>query len=542
MGKLSIAFVVSEADELHRFGGLADFGGSLPRTLKRLGHDVRVFMPSYPDVVGKPGFQVEVGGKKLDVWETQLTGNVPVYVIARSGDFDNYHLGMSTYQNGQRDERLNRGFIGTVYQRDLRSGDVVNASLFSQGAIATAAHLQERGFKPDVFHSNEWASALVPLLLRSKASFAQPFEQAASVHTFHNNDFRGRFQFDTGVDVLERLLLKGAGDALLEGIVVKGYSSRIELAQAADAADKRNTVTPAYASVMQKDGAYPDLVGIVNGFDSINFSPARALGISSVSEENISEVVKAKQRKKLEVQRRFGLTEDPLAFMVCYLHRYSEQKGTDLANIALPFMLQYPRLQFVARGGDATRAGGVAWLVPSHAKARVSALDTFATRDEEEMIYAASDLLLMPSRREPCGYSQMKAMGVGTVPLVNPVEGLLATVKKFNFVDCFEGNGLYIEHPLPSSKWEIPYNSLAFGLIANLAEHVSPIVSSVLSAADLYSSQPVVWRKLMGNCVSTDFRWNQGRGKGPVTEYVSLYREAIDARRGGLADAGRSLR
>ncbi len=504
--KLSVALVANEVDELHKQGGLGDYVGSFARTLNDMGHDVRIFMPAYSDLDlsgSKPLFEVEVDGAMVDVHEFSLEGGVKAYAIAP--------------QLGKQEERISRpiDLPPSVYTSSINEEQVKYVLLTSRAVLDVVEVLSKQSaFNPDIFHCNEWTTAPVAFFLGNEKEHR--FADSSVVYTIHNNEYKGKFSEgfgNTPAKVVFKNLVSmfGLGDIRKRQLnkIIEAYDSvgNINLADAGKLfAHAVNTVSPSY-------GREIGFQGILNGLDEHNWDPRRVLNVDEVNRRNLGEVMMAKMAKKKVMQERYGLEPNPNAIVISYLHRYCNQKHTAEVAKIVPLILAHKGVQFVARGdghmGLYLSSDDYGNMVDD---GRASIMNRFVGKDQEELIYAASDIFLMPSSFEPCGYSQMKAMTAGAVPIVNPVGGLKDTVTAYGPANQ-DGTGLVVD-----------LGGVFFS--GKVVEY--KLLSKVFDAIMMKNAHPEIWEKLVGNCISQNFNWNQGGGKGPIHQYISLYRKAMD--------------
>ena len=423
---MRILFVAAEVAPHIKTGGLADVAGALPQALRDLGHDVRVAMPRYrvlrergPVMHGPVAASfLTIGDKteELRVWRA-AEGEVPTYFLDIPAAFERD----ATY--GEHDDH--RRFI-----------------LFSRGILNLMQHLREvQGWQPDVVHSHDWHAALVPNYL--KTAVAYTFGHVATVHTIHNLAYQGQFAPGT-------LGLTGLGDfGLIEDGMGPGIGGTFNcMARGIAYADLVTTVSPTYAQEImgheygeRLDGllrARHDRVsGILNGIDTAAFDPATDRHLAATYS---ADAPAGKAACKTALQHEFGWPDAPHRPLLGIVSRLVEQKGIDLLDQVIPWLVGRTDAQLVVLGSgqphveDAFRRH--AWAYPDRVAARIGFDAGLAQR-----IYAGSDAFLMPSRFEPCGLGQMIALRYGSVPIVRATGGLNDTVH-----EGWEGNGFRF-HP-----------------------------------------------------------------------------------------------
>jgi starch synthase len=407
---MNILFAAAEVAPLLKTGGMADVARSLPPALRRLGHDVRVVVPRYRhlNTADAPldgpihvaflpaGDRVEV----LRVYMLQL-GATPIYLLDIPAAFD--RDGTSGY--GDDDRRW---------------------VLFTRGVLALMLYLDaQAGWRPHVVHANDWHTGLLPNYLRS--IYAPAFGRVASVYTIHNLAHQGFFGAFT-------LYLAGLGG---------GDSTVNFMARGIEHADIVNTVSPTYAReiLTPEYGERLDrllrrrqdhLAGIINGIDHELYDPATD---SHIAAHYDADDVSGKAECKAALQRECGLAIDPQRPLLGMVSRLVVQKGLDLLDAALPWLLDQTDAQLVLLGaGDAA----IERMFGAHARRAPDRIHFRAGFDTAlaQRIYAGCDAFLMPSRYEPCGLSQLIALRYGSVPIARVTGGLADTVR-----EGYAGNG-----------------------------------------------------------------------------------------------------
>lgn len=404
---MKVAFITSEAVPYSKTGGLGDVAGVLPNALAKLGVDVSVFSPLYPSVRKFPLERVDhVITVPLGRSRTEWGG------VQRKGRFyflehDNFFGREGLYGNGHGDYRDN-------LQRFV---------FFMRGALEYLAHT---GQKPDVVHVHDWQTGLVPLYLKS--IYAGAFPKTKSVFTVHNLAYQGRFW-------KEELPLTGIGWNHFTFLDLEYFDQINFMKGGLVHADALTTVSPTYAHEIQHpvhgwglDGVLRDrrsnLTGILNGVDYDEWNPETD---PHVAVKYSAKSMAGKAMCKAALQRRCGLPARPDVPVIAMVGRLAEQKGVDLFARGADGILHHD-VQVVVLGSgerwleDAVRS--IAWRHPGKVSAHIAFDNAFA-----HQIMAGSDLLLVPSKYEPCGLTQMYALRYGTIPVVRSTGGLVDTVQ-----------------------------------------------------------------------------------------------------------------
>jgi starch synthase len=484
---MKILFVASEVTPFAKTGGLADVAGALPKTLKTLGHDVRIMMPFY-SVVERGGMAVRKGRKSASVMVNGVEkkgflrqaslGDMPVYLIENKEYFAREEL------------------YGTP------SGDYPdNAQRFSFFCRCVLELLKKMDFRPDIIHCHDWQTALIPHYLKHERKNDPFFNRTGVVFTIHNLAYQGLFP-------PEELASMGLSRNCFTIDGFEFYGKVNLLKGGILAADVVTTVSEAYCQEIQTpemgcglhgvlQSRTDDLYGILNGVDYDEWNPATDREImKNYSATSLS----GKVVDKIGLQRLMGLASAPDIPVFGMVSRVVAHKGFDLITELLPLFAKAP-LQLVLLGsGEEKYIKAI-----SDAKAAGARNIAFSTGFDGALapkIYAGSDMFLMPSYFEPCGLGQLIAMRYGTVPVVRRTGGLADSV--FDPLDADKTpNGFVFEEYTPEALWTV-----------------------ITRAITAYQDKPF-WKKLMRRGMSCDYSWQNS-----VHKYLELYRKAL-SRKGG---------
>ncbi|MBK6456917.1 MAG: glycogen synthase [Gemmatimonadetes bacterium] len=423
---MNVLFVAAEVDPWIKTGGLADVAGALPAALRSIGHDVRVVMPRYR-VLREKGVPSDgpiaasfltIGERAEEqrVWRLSASA-APTYLLDIPAAFERAAI------YGESDDH--RRFV-----------------LFARGVLDLMQHLREvEGWQPDVVHCHDWHAALVPNYLRTTMGYT--FGHIATVFTIHNLAYQGFAPPAT-------LSLAGLSEGgSLEDVLGGRFAGTFNfMARGIVHSDIISTVSPTYAGEIMTpeygeglDGVLRSrrdrMVGILNGIDAMVFDPFTDPSIAApYRPDNMA----GKGQCKAALQRETGLPVAPDRPLLGVVSRLVEQKGFDLLEAVMPWLLRETDAQLVLLGsGQAnweTLFHRYAATYPDRVSARIGFDASLAQR-----IYAGSDMFLMPSRFEPCGLGQMIALRYGSVPIVRATGGLNDTVS-----EGWEGNGFRF-HP-----------------------------------------------------------------------------------------------
>ncbi len=485
---MQVLSVTSEIYPLVKTGGLADVAGALPAALARHDVEMRSVVPGYPAVLD--GLE---GSKSVhDMGE--LFGRPARILHGRAAGLDLYVLDAPYFFRRP----------GNPYSDGTGQDWPDNAERFA--ALCQAAALLGRGaaagFSPDVVHAHDWQAGLAPAYLHYAAQDAPEASRPGAVMTVHNLAFQGRFP----AHLLGRLGLP-ASAFTIEGVEYFGGIGFLKAGLRL--ADRITTVSPTYAAeiatpeggmglggLLQTRAAV--LSGILNGIDTDVWDPGADPHLAA---QFTADRPQGRAANKRALQERFGLTARPEALMFGVISRLSWQKGLDLLLNALPRLLaEGAELVLLGSGDPALEQGflAAAAAAPGRIGVQIGYDEGLA-----HMIQVGVAALLVPSRFEPCGLTQLCALRYGAVPVVARVGGLNDTI-----VDA---------------------NEMALAAGAATGFQFAPVTREALEQAILRAAaawrEPGVWRQLQRNGMRTDVSWSRPAGK-----YAALYRELVGGR------------
>jgi starch synthase len=422
---LDVLVVAAEAVPFVKTGGLADVVDAVSRGLVEQGHRVTLVLPNYRNLKKgtlefTPSHQVSVpmGGRSVEL-TVQRAEHEGVEIWLLDGALFNARDGPYAHE-GKFHEDSDERFIA-----------------LSHGALLAAKAI---GRSPDVVHAHDWHAALIAPLLKLVYKDDPQLGKTKSVYTIHNLAYQGDFAPQT----IEKLGL-GWEHFTWDGLM---HNDRFNFMKAGiQYADAVTTVSRNYAKEIQTPqfgaGLDPllryrasrsELHGIVNGIDPALWNPetdphvARNFGASTADA--------GKRLNKIELQQKYGLNVDPDAPMYVVASRLDHQKGIDLAAAAPPFVLE--------QGGQLVVAGSLDPFAPVDELKAAYPTQVYRHGFSETFVrhlFAAADFLLMFSRFEPCGLSQLMAQAYGAIPIVTPTGGLVDTVKDMSRPD---GDGIFL--------------------------------------------------------------------------------------------------
>ncbi|MCC2644383.1 MAG: glgA [Burkholderiales bacterium] len=415
---MKILHVCSELYPLLKTGGLADVTGSLPQALTKLGADARVIVPGFP------AFLNGVISKKLisKIPDKFSATDINLYY----GHIPNSEVGIYIIDAKNLYDRP-----GNPYQDDKGVAYPDNHRRFA--LLGYLAFLLATGiddcWKPQVIHGHDWHSGLACAYLRAH-EFCTGFKLAGSIFTIHNLAYQGIFP----QSIFTELELP---DEFYDINGLEFYAQVSFLKAGLFFADKITTVSPTYAIEIQGEeqgcgfngllsNRKYDLRGILNGVDKNVWNPETD---KIISQNYSNKAIAGKLFCKTTLQEQLGLAIRNDAPLFVVVSRLTEQKGLHLILSELPTIMKLGG-QFVLLGsGDEVLENAfkdLAKLHPKSVSVKIGYDENYA-----HQIIASGDVILVPSRFEPCGLTQLYGMLYGTLPLVHKVGGLADTV-----IDC----------------------------------------------------------------------------------------------------------
>ena len=420
---MNVLFVASECAPFIKTGGLADVIGAVPKSLKALGSEVKVLIPGYPALA-----EQMAAGKTVMVFSDLFGGPARIVEVKSNG------LDMLLLDAPHLFDRPGSIYLNPEGQ-DWHDNHLRFGALSFAGAEVARHGLN--GWLPDVVNAHDWQAGLLPAYLHQSEGRRPPV-----VMTIHNIAFQGIF----GAENLSQLKLKS------EMFTPDGveYFGKISFLKAGLAlSDKITTVSPSYASEllmpefgMGMEGLLrarsADLIGILNGIDLDVWNPETDPALPS---PYTSRKLKAKSINRDAVRTRFNLSDESSGPLFCVITRLTSQKGLDMLLDCLPAL--------VARGAQLAILGSgdkdieQAFISAAHKYA--GAIGTIIGYDEDlsHLLQGGSDAILIPSRFEPCGLTQLYGLRYGTIPVVARTGGLADTIIDDNsaavYANCSTG-------------------------------------------------------------------------------------------------------
>ena len=421
----SVAFIGSECYPFVKTGGLGDVMSALPKSLAKLNIDVKVIIPRYKCIPQKFQEKMEYRGS---------------FDMNLCSDGKQYYVGIMEYQEDGvvYDFIDNDEFFswGNPYTNLI--DDIPKFCYFAKAALAALNYLN---WAPDVVHCHDWQAALVPLYLRTCFQDTD-VGRAISVLTIHNLKFQGiydrkKIQYWSGLPdyVFNKdCMIQNWLDAnMLKGGIA--YSNKVTTVSNTYAWEIQ---TEEYGEGLAEHLRYHNnkILGIVNGIDTDIWNPATDKLLAADYDEKSA--IKNKKINKKALQESLGLDVDEHKMVIGLISRLTNQKGLDLVNDVIPGIMDEHTQVVVLGTGDSQYENTFRYYENKY-KGNFCAYIAY-NENVAHNIYAGCDALLVPSRFEPCGLTQLIAMRYGAVPIVRETGGLKDTVQPYNMFEN-TGNG-----------------------------------------------------------------------------------------------------
>jgi len=480
---LKILLLAAEVAPFAKTGGLADVARDLPKALRALGHDIRVAMPRYRcveldrfqlhEVVAPFDVPIHRTTEPARILQGTIDPGIPIYMVDNAKYFDREGIYM--------------------YPDD---GD---RFIFYCRAVLESLKLLD--WRPDVIHCHDWHTAIVPNWLNTIFKDDPFFSDVVTVYTIHNLAYQGIFGYRVlevaGIDKWgfvyhpQMADLNEVVDLMGRGIYWADLISTVSKTYA------QEILTPEYGERL--DPLLRDrrdrLFGILNGIDYEMMNPATDPHIiANFDATNLEE----RRENKLALQREAKLPEDLEIPLIGIISRLTDSKGFDILGEAIDHILDLG-IQVVLMGtGDQHYHELFSQMVKQY-PCQAAIFLTFNT-PLASLIYAGSDMFLMPSRFEPCGTSQLVAMNYGSIPIVRATGGLSDTVQDYD-PRTGQGTGFVFQ---PYDRWAL--------------------FAAIVRAIEVFMHRDL-WRQMQMRGMHADFSWERS-----ARSYEDLYRRAIASR------------
>lgn len=480
----NILFVASECVPFIKTGGLADVVGSLPKSLSKDEFDVRVIIPNYRCIPEK--------------YRNKFKYVKHFYMDL--GNLNNsQHVGIMTYElDGIKFYFIDNDyyFSGNAPYGDTRF-DIEKFCFFSKAALSI---LPVINFKPDIIHCHDWQTGVLPVFLHTLFSGNDFFSNIKTIMTIHNLKFQGIWDIDTLKSITglpEYVFTPTAMEYKKDANMLKGglvYSDLI------------TTVSNSYKDEIQcdyygegLDGVLRErnnsLFGILNGIDYDEYNPEIDKDI--FKNYNLRNFRENKNINKIKLQEELGLEVDKDKFVIGIISRLTEQKGIDLITRVIDEIID-DNTQLIVIGTGEEQYENLFKNYEYNNKGKISS-NIFFSNNKAHKLYAASDVMMVPSKFEPCGLTQLIALRYGSVPIVRETGGLKDTVKPFNE---FENTG----------------TGFSF---TNYNAH--DMLYTIEYAKKIFFDNKETWNQIITRGMNEDFSW-----KSSADSYSNLYKHLLE--------------
>lgn len=483
--KLKIVTVVSEVDPFSKTGGLADVARSLPKAIKRLGHDMITITPLYDKIIDKKKHDLKLVFKNVKLrlnskdvvtvnyWKGYAMHDLPVYFVECKKYFSKRK---TLYGSNHENARF---------------------MVFNIAALKLISLIK---FEADIIHCHDWQTGLIPFYLKTKFQYSKTLENTKTIFTTHNLIFQlGKNWWEIPPEKKDfgRKRLPHLNDSSVEYI---NFAKRAILS-----ADAISTVSETYRDEIMTRKFGQDLhrilknredrlFGIVNGISYDICNPIKDQTI------HLNYDYKKIHRKKINkeyIQKTFGLAVDADVPLICNTSRITFQKGYDIITQLMSQLAQLNAQYIFIGSGDKNFISKLKKVARKYPK-KVAVIPSHDENQKyEHAIFAGADFFLLPSHIEPCGINQLKAMRFGCVPIVRKVGGLNDTVEDFDPISE-TGTGFSFE------KYD------KYSLFA-----------TIIRALETYKYKKV-WRDMVVRCMKQSNSWEI-----PAKKYVELYNKVI---------------
>ncbi|MBU0636651.1 MAG: glycogen/starch synthase [Patescibacteria group bacterium] len=482
--KLKIVSISAEVAPFSKTGGLGDVCHSLPKAIKKLGHEIVVITPLYGKIIDVKQNNLKLIFENIKVylnlkdivyinyWQGYLTNDLPIYFIENKKYFS-----------------VKKNIYGSTHEN-------VRFLIFDIAALKLISLLK---FKADIIHCHDWHAGLIPYYLKTAFRYSKTLHKIKTIFTIHNLAFQfghNWWEIPTSQKDYGHTRIPSIDNPAIENL---NFAKRAILS-----ADIINTVSEQYRQeVLTKKFGYDlhhilnnrqkKLFGIINGIDYKTFNPLNDPGL--YKNYNYQKIHRKKLNKE-HLQKKVGLPINQDIPIIALTSRVTFQKGIELILEILEQLVRL-NLQIIFLGdGDKQYITKLKKQIKKHSK-KIVWLSFIENQNLETLIYAGADIFLLPSHHEPCGINQLIAMRYGCIPIVHHVGGLYDTVTNF-----------------------IPKTNSGDGFSFSSFDKYS-LFATIIRALENYQHK-YIWRNLMIRAMKKSSSWEI-----PAQKYIALYRYAL---------------
>lgn len=481
--------IVSVSSEIHPFaksGGLADVASSLPKAIRRLGHEIICISPLYGKIINK---------KKHELKE--IYHNIEIYLNSEEEVKVNYWKGYSMHGLPVYFIECKKYFS----KRKSLYGSAHENARFLVFNVAALKLISLLKFEADIVQCHDWQTGLIPFYLKTDFRYSKTLRKAKTIFTIHNLIFQfGKNWWEVSPDKKDfgRKRLPHLDNPDIEYL---NFAKRAILS-----ADAISTVSEKYRDEIMTRKFGQDLhrilrnrkdrlFGIVNGISYIECNPEKD---TSLFKNYSYKTIEEKQKNKEYVQKKFDLPIDPSIPLICTTSRITFQKGFDLINKIIDKLVKFDMQMIVIGSGDKNFIKPLKKIAKKYPKKLVVIPSHEKNQQYENLIFAGSDYFLLPSHYEPCGINQLKAMRYGCVPIVRKVGGLNDTVSNYN----------------PATGKGTGFSFLSYDEFS--------LYETIVRALEAYKYKGV-WRNIAERCMLESNSWDI-----PAKKYIKLFRKVMN--------------
>ena len=492
---MKIVHIASELTPVAKVGGLADFVQGLSAALVKQQQEVTIFLPFYSHIDQTKLKNLTKTYHSLSVHENHTFYSNAVW----SAKVDGLQIAL-----------LEPSHPKNYFKRNTIYGEKDDIARFSYFSLAALEYLLKSNYHPDIIHLHDWITGLsAPLYREVYQSLGLKVRKI--VTTLHNLCYQGV----SSPEQLTRIGLNASHLLTHDKLQHPTHPNQINILKGAIVySDRLTTVSPSYCEEIKKTrgfGLSPLLVkyenkltGILNGLDTDYWDPTRDPYLSACYPQettNISAILEAKQENRAALTKKLSLKQSKGPLVAC-VTRLAKQKGPTLIRAGLEATIR-ARGQAILLGSIVEKNLEASFDLLKQRYQNSSDAHFSFTFDEElaHLIFAAADLLLVPSLFEPCGLTQMIALRYGTIPVVHQVGGLKDTI--FDADDSL--------YPLQKR------NGYTFSSFS-----AESFLQALHRAFHTFQHDKAKWQQLVANGLNQDWSWHQS-----ALTYTELY-QAIE--------------
>lgn len=492
--RLKVLFVATEAAPFVKAGGLGEVMFSLPRALSKIGYDARLMIPRYAGIdIEKFKLEMELEGLQVPTDAEGESESEPRFLMCNVKRFDAGSVlrsPVTTY------------FLENMEYYEQRANvygyadDAARWVLLCRGALE---FLRYSRWVPDIIITSDWQTGFLPNYLKTVYKDDRVLSRVTTTFAIHNLYYQGMFDHRF-VPELDRDDGRSAIGSLFNPRLLKLNGMRRGILYA----DLITTVSPNYVKEIMTpeygemlDGLLRErrsqAYGVLNAIDYKVFNPETN---SNLAAHYDSHHLDKRASNKTQLQSRYNLKQDPKVFLLAIVSRLTEQKGLDLLFPVVEQLLKEFNMQLAVQGAGEFKYMNFFQDLEKRYPGQVAANLVF-DRELPHLVYAGADALLIPSKFEPSGLSQMEAMRYGCIPIARKTGGLADTVEDYD-----------------------PVGKTGTGFVFGNFDSVS----LTIAAARAYENyrNPEIWRELQRRAMEKDFSW-----KRSAAEYGKLFSVAI---------------